>query len=115
MAFPLLKLIALRSPRLQEMKTFYEALGVRFVEEQHGRGLKHYSGSIGAAVLQLHPLPKGAPEPDKSVRLGFVVTDLGSIVSQLGSTGVRIGPSERNAPAVVIKDPDGRTLELTQE
>lgn len=115
MAFPLLKLIALRTPRLIEMKDFYEALGVRFVEEQHGRNPKHYSGSIGAAVLQLHALPKGAPEPDKSVRLGFVVNDLGSIVSQLGSTGVRIGPSERNAPAVVIKDPDGRVVELTQE
>lgn len=115
MAFPLLKLLALRTPRLQEMKSFYEALGVRFVEEQHGRGPKHLSGSIGAAILQLHPLPKGAPEPDKSVRLGFVVPDLGAIVSQLGSTGLRIGPSERNAPAVVIKDPDGRVVELTQQ
>ena len=115
MAFPLLKLIALRTPRLHEMKDFYGALGVKFVEEQNGKNPKHFSGSMGAAVLQLHPLPKGAPEPDKSVRLGFVVPDLGAIVSQLGSTGVRIGPSERNAPAVVIKDPDGRIIELTQE
>ena len=115
MAFPLLKLIVLRTHRLQELKQFYTSLGIKFVEERHSKGPVHYAGAIGSAVLELYPLPKGAPDPDKSVRLGFVVPNLGAIASELGSTGIRIGPSERNSPVVVIKDPDDRVIELTQE
>jgi len=115
MAFPLLKLIVLRTHRLEEMKTFYETLGIKFVEEQHGKSPVHYVGAIGSAVLELVPRSKGETGPDHSVRLGFAVPNLGSIATELGSTGIRIGPSERNSPVVVIKDPDGRVIELTQE
>src|SRR6185295_4758529 len=112
MAFPLLNLIVLRTHRLEEMKKFYTTLGIKFVEERHGKGPVHYAGGIGAAVLELYPLPKGAPEPDKSVRLGFVVTNLGDIANQMGSAGMRIGPSERHSPVMVLKDPDDRVIEL---
>ena len=115
MAFPLLKLLVLRTHRLEELKKFYESLGVEFVKERRQQGETHYAGAIGAAVLELAPLPKGAPDPDKSVRLGFVVPNLGTIANELGSAGIRIGPSERNSPAVVLKDPDGRVVELTQD
>jgi lactoylglutathione lyase len=115
MAFPLLKLIVLRTHRLKELKEFYSTLGIKFVEEHHPKGPTHYAGAIGSAVLELYPLPKGAPDPDKSVRLGFAVPNLGSIANELGSTGIRIGPSERNSPVVVIKDPDDRVIELTQQ
>jgi len=37
MAFPLLKLLVLRTHRLEELKDFYGALGIKFVEEQHGK------------------------------------------------------------------------------
>ncbi len=115
MAFPLLKLVVLRTHRLEEVKRFYSLLGVKFVEERHGKAPAHYAGAIGAAVLEIAPLPKGAPDPDKSVRLGFSVPNLGAIATELGSTGIRIGPSERNSPVVVIKDPDDRVVELTQD
>ena len=114
MAFPLLKLLVLRTHRLEELKKFYESLGVEFVKERHGQGPSHYAGSMGSAVLELYPLPKDAPEPDKSLRLGFAVKHLGTIANELGSTGIRIGASERHSPVVVIKDPDGRTVELSQ-
>jgi len=115
MAFPLLKLIVLRTHRLEEVKRFYESLGIEFVKEKHAQGPPHYAGAVGAAILELSPLPKDAPEPDKSVRLGFVVHNLGSIANELGSARLHIGPSQRNIPAMVIKDPDGRVVELTQE
>ena len=115
MASPLLKLLVLRTHRLEELKKFYESLGIKFTKEQHGSGPAHYVGPIGSAVLELYPLSAGAPNPDKSVRLGFNVPNLGTIANELGSTGIRIGPSERKSPAVVIKDPDGRTVELTQD
>ena len=115
MAFPLLKLIVLRTHRLEEMKSFYEMLGIKFVEEQHGKGAVHYAGAIGSAVLEIYPRSKGEPPADHSVRLGFAVSNLGNIAMELGSTGIRIGPSERNSPVVVIKDPDDRVIELTQQ
>jgi catechol-2,3-dioxygenase len=115
MAFPLLKLIVLRTHRLEEMKAFYETLGIKFVEEQSGKGPVRYVGAIGSAVLELTPRSKGEAPVEHSVRLGFAVSNLGNIAMELGSTGIRIGPSERNSPVVVIKDPDGRVIELTQE
>jgi hypothetical protein len=115
MAFPLLKLIVLRTHKVKELKAFYTMLGIEFVEERHSTGAVHYAGAIGSAVLEIYPLPKGAPDPDKSLRLGFAVPNLGSIASEVGSTGIRIGPSDRNNPVVVIKDPDDRVIELTQQ
>lgn len=115
MGFPLLKLIVLRTHRLRELKEFYETLGIKFVEERHAKGPTHYAGAIGSAVLELYPLPKGAPDPDKSVRLGFSVPDLGTIATHLGSASVRLGPSVGRSPAIVVKDPDDRVIELTQD
>jgi len=66
MAFPLLKLLVLRTHRLEEVKKFYESLGMEFVKERHAQGPSYYAAAMGAAVLQLHPLPKDAPDPDKS-------------------------------------------------
>src|SRR5262249_24329109 len=114
MAFPLLKLLVLRTHQLEELKKFNELLGIEFVKEQQQKGTVHCIGAVGSAVLELTPLSKGAPPPDKSVRLGFAVPNLGIIANELGSTGIRIGPSERNSPVMVIKDPDGRVVELTQ-
>ena len=76
MVSPLLKLLVLRTHRLEELKKFYETLGIKFVKEQHGSGPDHYVGPIGSAVLELYPLSAGAPGPDKSVRLGFAVPSL---------------------------------------
>jgi lactoylglutathione lyase len=115
MAFPLLKLIVLRTHRLEELKDFYGMLGIKFTEERHGKGPVHFAGAVGSATLELYPLPKGAPEPDKSIRLGFAVSNLGTIATQLGSASIRIGPSDRNSPVIVVKDPDDRVVELTQE
>src|SRR5262245_54147345 len=115
MASPLLKLLVLRTHRLDELRKFYETLGIKFVKEQRPQHSVHYVGTIGSAILELAPLARPAPDPDKSVRLGFAVPNLGTIANELGSTGIRIGPSERKSPAVVIKDPDGRTVELTQD
>jgi catechol-2,3-dioxygenase len=115
MASPLLKLLVLRTHRMDEVKKFYETLGIKFAKEERSNGAVHYAATIGSAILELAPLSAGAPNPDKSVRLGFAVPSLGTIANELGSTGIRIGPSERKSPAIVIKDPDGRTVELTQD
>ena len=69
-----LRLLVLRSPRLEAMQAFYRSLGIPLVPEQHGTGPVHYVGHLGALVLEISPLKDGA-EPD-TTRLGLAVFDL---------------------------------------
>jgi len=107
----LLKVIVLRSPQLDVVKTFYEAVGLSFVREQHGRGPDHFSSTAGAVVLELYPSGKEADVSD--LRLGFGVSSLADVRTRLISLGVDVPDPEGGA--VVVNDPDGRRVELTQE
>lgn len=93
----LLNLLVLRCRNIKTTKTFYEALGFDFVQEQHCTSPIHYSARIGAMLLELYPT-KGEPD---NVRLGFVVAP--TILEQLGINGHG-----------VLRDPDGRGVELTE-
>ena len=106
-----LNLIVLRGPRLDVVKTFYEAIGLRFVSEKHGRGPHHFSSMSGAVVLELYPSGKEADVSD--LRLGFGVPSLAAVRERLISLGVDVPDPEGSA--VVVNDPDGRRVELTQE
>lgn len=106
-----LNLIVLRSPRLDALKLFYEAIGLRFVPEKHGRGPDHFSATSGAVLLELYPSGKEADVSD--LRLGFGVPDLAQARARLISLGVDVPDPEGGA--VVVNDPDGRRVELSQE
>ncbi len=86
-----LNLLVLRCTNLQASKAFYEDLGMIFVEEQHGKGSKHYSTELSGMILELYPLVDN--QNIDHLRLGFT------------STLVK----ER----IVLSDPDGRKVELT--
>jgi lactoylglutathione lyase len=73
----ILNLIVLRSPRLDVVKSFYEAVGLRFASEKHGRGPHHFSSMSGAVVLELYPSGKEADVSD--LRLGFGVSSLADV------------------------------------
>lgn len=92
----LLNLLVLRCRNIKTTKTFYEALGFDFVQEQHGTSPIHYSTSIGEVLLELYPTDG---EPD-NVRLGFVVAP---------SVLERLDLNEYG----VLRDPDGRMVELS--
>jgi catechol 2,3-dioxygenase-like lactoylglutathione lyase family enzyme len=105
--------VVLRCSDIERSRTFYEALGLRLVPEQHGRGPKHYSCAIGAVVLELYPLAQAG---SSGVRLGIRTPSVGTVLESLraiGATIVRVN-NEGAAPSAVVRDPDGHTIALSE-
>src|SRR5262245_15143122 len=108
---PRLGYIVLRCGDLGLSRAFYQALGLELVPEQHGRGARHYSCSLGDLVLELY----AATEANTSgLRLGFRVENVSAAVEAARHAGgaiVRVdsGPSPTSA---VLRDPDGHEVAL---
>jgi hypothetical protein len=98
-----LNLLVLRTPRLEDLRRFYSALGARFESERHGNGPEHYAATLSDdLVLELYPTLDGAA-PDPGLRLGLSVDDIGETL-RLPQRGRHRGDaalarSERNAAA----------------
>src|SRR5688572_31766108 len=82
-----LEYVVLRCADLERSRTFYEALGLRLVHEQHGRGQAHYSSDLGQVVLELYPL---SGRPSSGVRLGIRVSGLATIIEAMKRIGAEI-------------------------
>lgn len=109
-----LNLLVLRTRQLDKVKEFYSALGISFTEEKHGGGPLHLAARVGDLVLELYPLPADAGPADASTRLGFVVRNLEAVLARLGAavvSGPRVTEWGRRA---VVRDPDGRKVELLE-
>lgn len=102
----MLKLLVLRCADLKKSKRFYSALGMQFVEEQHGSGPLHYSTVIDDIVLELYPASQ-APADD--LRLGFVVTDMEAVRN---ACEIVQEFKRDNTQISIVIDPDGRRIEL---
>jgi lactoylglutathione lyase len=117
MAAVLLTLLVLKTRQVEQLRLFYQTLGIDFGEEQHGGGLVHFAGRVGDVVMEVYPLPEDGTPVDSSTRLGFAVENLAGVVQVLQGIGTRIvTPSRETAWGfqAVVKDPDGRSVELTQ-
>ncbi len=116
MADVLLTLLVLKTRQVDLVRSFYEALGIALTEEQHGSGSRHHAGRVGDVVIEVYPLPDGAAV-DTSTRLGFSVGNLAEVVQAiqgLGGTVVKQPTQTAWGLQAVVKDPDGRSVELTQ-
>lgn len=104
-----LTLLVLRCRDVEVSRRFYSALGLVFIEEQHGSGPVHYSCQLGATVLELYP----AQSTTTSTRLGIGVPSVAIALESLRSLGGRI---EREPAAesdsCLVRDPDGNAIEL---
>ena len=107
-----LNLLVLRTSRLDDMRAFYTALGARFESERHGNGPEHYAASLGDDfVLELYPCVDGAM-PDAGLRLGVSVAN---IEETLRSIERSVVPRQTQwGLRALVRDPDGRTVELLQ-
>jgi predicted enzyme related to lactoylglutathione lyase len=117
MAHVSLTLLVLKTRQVEQLRLFYQTLGVELVPEQHGKGPVHYAGRAGDVVIEVYPLPDDASPVDVSTRLGFAVEDVVVVVRALEGIGARIvRPPKTTAWGLqgVVKDPDGRSVELTQ-
>lgn len=105
-----LDLLVLRCSDLQASKQFYQKLGFRFAEEQHGSGPVHYSSQDAGFVIELYPL--AGSESVDNTRLGFSVESIRHIIPSLCLTGeYEVGGNQ----VYVVQDPDGRNIELREK
>jgi predicted enzyme related to lactoylglutathione lyase len=112
-----LNLLVLKTRQLNRLRGFYAALGLDFAEEKHGDGPTHHAARLDDLVLELYPLPSEATAADSTTRLGFQVADLDALLRTLESAGASVvGRPQRSAWGyrAVVRDPDGRVVELTQ-
>jgi lactoylglutathione lyase len=109
-----LMLLVIKTGQLDSSRAFYEALGIHLVEERHGNGPVHYAGKAGATTFEVYPWPDASP-PDASIRLGVGVTNLDEVLESLRWLGTAVVTEPRMTPwgyRAVVRDPDGRAVEL---
>jgi hypothetical protein len=114
MAGVTLKLLVLKTPQVDRLRDFYQAIGIRLVKEKHGNGPVHYAGQVGDAILEVYPLLDGGTA-DATTRIGFAVDKLADVVQALNDAGavVASGPQQTACGLrAVVRDPDGRAVEL---
>lgn len=113
---PALCLVVIRSADLSRSRTFYEALGLTFTDEQHGSGPRHLACQLGQTVFEVYPIEPAA-QPTTSVRLGLRVVDVNGAVSAAAVAGGTIRSAAKDSPwgrRAVVVDPDGHAVELLQ-
>lgn len=113
---PEIALVIVRTHRVEKVCDFYAALGFDLQEEQHGKGPIHYSATAGPAVFEVYPLLEGHPV-DSSLRLGFFIDDVTAAVETVRKMGARVDSKPNSGPdglRAIVRDPDGRVVELLQ-
>ena len=113
-----LNLVVLRTEKPKELLGLYEQLGLQFEYHRHGKGTWHYSVTIEGIVFEIYPLLKSQTTADSSLRLGFTIKGLDKKIAQLKQQDVEIVSEPKESEYgyfAVIKDLDGRKIELKEE
>lgn len=108
-------LLVVRTQQVEAMRDFYAGLGIEFIEEQHGNGPVHFAGRIGDAIFEIYPLSVDGAPADTTTRLGFRVDNLPSVIAAMRSAGASIVAEPMRTEwglRAVVRDPDGRAVEL---
>jgi len=111
-----LNLIVIHSVDPNRTQEFYKMLGMEFQEEQHGSGPVHWAADLDGIAMEIYPA-KSEDEVDVSTRLGFVVKDAASVLNTLRLSNVEIVSDLKQTKwglRAVVRDSDGRTVELVQ-
>lgn len=111
-----LKLVVLYSSDMERLRSFYQSLGLEFVEEKHENSPRHYACQLGSLVLELYPLQKQGQSRAQGSALGFDVDNLDALMEHVGKEYVHRAP--RQSPYVrtaFLYDPDGRKIILQEK
>jgi lactoylglutathione lyase len=112
-----LSLVVLKTRQVDKLLRFYNSIGIEMTEEQHGKGPIHFSGRVGDLVLELYPLREVGIPVDATTRLGFTVANVDKVVQALQALGTPIDTEPQVTKwgfRGVVRDPDGRAIELYQ-
>jgi predicted enzyme related to lactoylglutathione lyase len=109
-----IKLLVIRTNDAARLAAFYQLFGLIFAYHKHGNSPYHYSAQIGQMVLEIYPLAKEQPVPDKNLRLGFTINNFDETLAALTTHQVAFStPVQTDFGFVtIITDPDGRKIEL---
>jgi predicted enzyme related to lactoylglutathione lyase len=109
-----INLLTIRALDVERAVRFYEALGLRFIRERHGRGPVHYAAVCEGLAFEIYPLRAG-DVATRSARLGFRVANVAVSTQDLLAAGgtLHAGPlhTDRGTCSVVV-DPEGHKVEL---
>lgn len=108
-------LVVIRANQLDACHEFYTQLGLTFIFQQHGNGVFHFSARIGKTIFEIYPLQDGQTQADTSTRLGFTLSNFDAVIEFFQKQeGVVVSPPKQTEWGVsaVLKDPDGRKVEI---
>ncbi|MGO9344380.1 MAG: VOC family protein [Acidimicrobiales bacterium] len=113
--------IVLFSAQPDRTIAFYRSVGIEFAYEDHGDGLLHAAADVGDVHVAVFSALEGGVAPGwragGSTFFGFYVDSLEetlAMMSQMGAT-VLVGHQIREwGCRVVVEDPDGRAVEVSQ-
>ncbi|MFO0937638.1 MAG: VOC family protein [Gemmataceae bacterium] len=112
-----LSLIVLKTRQVDALRKFYRSLWIELIMEQHGNGPVHFAGQIGEVLLEVYPLPNEGTPTDTSTRLGFTVANMNKVIEKLKdleTTVVSEPQASQWGMRAVVRDPDGRAVEIYQ-
>jgi predicted enzyme related to lactoylglutathione lyase len=110
-----IRLLVIRTLEIERLANFYALLGLTFEYHKHGKSPYHYSAPLGNTILEIYPLAKGQTETDKELRLGFALDDFENTMTILKERSVEFVTEPMQTDygfMAIIKDPDGRRIEL---
>jgi len=120
MSQPEINLVVLRAADIMETLLFYKVLGMEFKQECHSQGVIHYACTLGTITIEIYPLTNDSKTKlvqSGAMMLGFKVSNIDTIVTQLQEISNTKLPTVQVTlwgRRVVLKDPDGRKVELTE-
>ncbi len=110
-------IIVIKTHQMNSLREFYSVLSMEFTEHQHGTGPVHFGATVGEILFEVYPLPSEQLPVDITTRLGFTVENIGKVIQILKSKEVSIISEPKETPwglRALVRDPDGRTIELYQ-
>ena len=110
-----LSLLVIRAQNPARLAEFYGHLGLIFKDEKHGKGPAHKACKIHNSVFEIYPCQKTQP-PTTGTRIGFSVTCIEESLSRFGKGVDIVSPKRRTefGTRVVLRDPEGHKVELTE-
>jgi lactoylglutathione lyase len=111
----ILNLLVLRTPDINRLSKFYEALGLTFVRERHGKGPEHLASAGGGATLEIYPCT--GENNTRGTRIGFRVKNVAAQFDRaLAFGGEAITPPRASdwGGRAVVRDPAGHIVELLE-
>lgn len=112
----LLNLLVLRAREPKLLVAFYEGLGLRFDEEQHGSGPAHHAARQGSGAFEIYPC-SADDRSTVATRIGFAVEDVDLACKRALESYGTVVQEPRDSPwgrRAIVKDPEGHTVELTR-